>query len=171
MSTFLKSQDTKATTVNSKAALEKIVRRSGCQSFGTTSDYELGRITVFFRVPEHLDGDAPMIPVRLEVDIDHVFRRLQDSGIANSRKTREQAERVAWRHLVLWVDAACTAAAVGLRPISETFMADILTNTDQGPRRLAAVLNDDPNWKAALPSSTAQTAAPAISCGERRRDD
>jgi hypothetical protein len=39
------------------------------------------------------------------------------------RKKLEQAERVAWRNLILWVDAALSAAAVGLQTITEAFFA------------------------------------------------
>ena len=35
----------------------------------------------------------------------------------------EQAERVAWRNLYLWIDAALSAATMGLQTITEAFFA------------------------------------------------
>jgi hypothetical protein len=46
-----------------------------------------------------------------------------------------QAERVAWRNLVLWIDAALSAATIGLRTIAQTFAGDRLV-TDAAGRTL-----------------------------------
>ena len=70
----------------------------------------------------------------MDIDVPRVQRALLDAGY---RLNDGQAERVAWRNLVLWVDAACAAAAVGLRPMSETFFADLVVTGDDGkPQRM-----------------------------------
>ena len=46
-------------------------------------------------------------------------------------KKYEQAERVAWRNMVLWIDAALSAATIGLRTIAQTFAADRLVTDDE----------------------------------------
>lgn len=144
MGEFVKSHDTRTPVGNSKAELERILRRYRCTGFGTSEDFELGRMKVFFRVPEHLEEGAAMLPVTLVVDIDSVHRRI-------ARKSREQAERVAWRHLVFWVDAACSAAAAGLRPLSETFLADLMVQGEGGPVRMIERMEQE-DWRRALPS-------------------
>ncbi len=40
----------------------------------------------------------------------------------------ERAERVAWRNLVLWIDAALSATAAGLQTIEEAFFAHLLVD-------------------------------------------
>lgn len=128
---FVKSADTKTPASQSQVALERILRRYGAGSFGSTADYERHLIRVTFRIPDSPGG--PLIPVRLEISIESVARAL---GMFNRGSPTaygwEQAERVAWRHLVLWVDAACCAVHAGMQTMAEAFFAHVLTRANDG---------------------------------------
>lgn len=47
-------------------------------------------------------------------------------------KKMEQAERVAWRNLVLWIDAALSAASIGVQTITEAFLAHTMVVSENG---------------------------------------
>ena len=157
---FVKSADTKAPVGNSLSELERILRRYGCGSLGVEQDYERGFIRVRFTVPDR-PGDKATIPVELHIEISAVYRRLYDADYPPpSRRDRasEQAERVTWRHLVLWVDAALSAAEAGLQPLSEAFFAHTLICDQRGEiRRVVdhfSAVAPGGNWKALLPPPT-----------------
>lgn len=129
----IKSHDTTVAVDRSRSQLEKLLTRYGCSHFGSSSDFEKGEFTVFFKVRNTPADREASIPIKLSVKVADVMRAMQRDGY---RPTKEQAERVAWRNLYLWVDAACSAAAVGLRPMAESFFADIVvTDGDGGSMR------------------------------------
>jgi hypothetical protein len=145
--TFVKAADTSVPVARSQHELERILRRYGASGFGTQSDYEKGIARVFFRVPDGLDGPTH-IPIRLEVNIKAIADRLtagrKRKPVARRKwvngrmmtfepkNDMEQAERVAWRHLVVWVDASLSAVAAGLQKVSEAFLAHTLVRGDKG---------------------------------------
>lgn len=171
--TFVKSGSTEVPSSRSQAELENVLRRYGATGFGVQSDYTVGLIRVFFRVPDS-PGDPASIPVRLEVNIKAVatlldagkkkrrrYRRWTPSGYVTRKPEDDfaQAERVAWRHLVLWVDAALSASAAGLQKVSEAFLAHTLVRGDDG--RVMRVIEQmdehaNGNWRALLTSGTGQ---------------
>lgn len=151
---FVKSADTRTPASQSQVALEKLLRRYGAFGFGVQSDYERHLIRVLFRVPD-VPGDVVVVPVRLEISIEAIAKALFP-GITNySVYGWEQAERVAWRHLVLWVDAACSATNAGLQTMSEAFLAHALVNAPDGKvKRVIEMLDDaagDGGYRGLLP--------------------
>lgn len=155
--TFVKSAETDVTVARSQAELERILRRYGAAAFGIETDYVGGTSTITFRIPDHPGGPAN-VPVRLIVDRDLIYGRLfgPTKPADQAPGKRAQAERVAWRHLVLWVDAACTAAGSGLQTVSEAFLAHVLIRgTDGGDVRVVdhlGTLAPGGNWVALLPA-------------------
>lgn len=168
---FVKSAETLVPVGRSQSELERILRRYGCTGFGVSQDYEALRTSVTLRVPDGPEKDALQVPVKLVVDFRAVYDALYGQPMRHGQKPDgswgrvpdpkgynarliEQAERVAWRHLVLWVDAACSASTVGLQRMSEAFLAHTLTRTADG-RVLRVVEQMDEaaggNWKALLP--------------------
>jgi hypothetical protein len=147
---FIKSADTKSPVANSRGEIEKMLRRYGATGLSVSQDYAEGRITIAFVVPNTTEKDAPTIPVRLQASVRDVYDRLygrpqlwrtvpgedRPRWVHNPKgyleKQMQQAERVAWRHLVLWIDAALTAAQAGLQTISEAFFAHIVIPTETG---------------------------------------
>lgn len=156
---FVKSADTRTPASQSQVALERLLRRYGAFGFGVSSDYEKHLIRVMFRVPD-APGSKVVVPIRLEISIeaigDALFPGAKASGL--SAYGWEQAERVAWRHLVLWVDAACSATNAGLQTMSEAFLAHALVKTPDGQiKRVVEMLDDaagDGGYRALLPAGT-----------------
>ncbi len=155
--TFIKSGDTKTSVANSRAQVEKILRRYGAVGFNvqqTFTDKGLPlAVTVQFIVPD-APGSSAKVPVSLPINVEHVARALYGAKALSERRwlrggyvtglTPEQlgrAERVAWRNLVLWIDAALSAASVGLQTITEAFYAHaVVALPDGGHARLSEVI-------------------------------
>lgn len=168
---FVKSANTSVPVVRSQAELERILRRYGATGFGVSQDYEAMRFGVQFRVPDGPAKDATQVPIKLVLDMRAVYDalygqptkagkrpdgswgRIYDSK-GYDEKFIAQAERVAWRHLVLWVDAACAASTIGVQRMSEAFLAHTLIRAADG-RVLRVVEQMDEaaggNWRALLP--------------------
>lgn len=139
---FVKSADTRTPASHSQAALERLLRRYGASGFGVQSDYDHHLIRVTFRVPDR-PGSPTVVPVRLEVSIEAIARVLFPGTGELSAYGWEQAERVAWRHLVLWVDAACSATNAGLQTMSEAFLAHALVKAPDGAvKRVVEMLDE-----------------------------
>lgn len=153
---FVKAGDTRTPVSNSRNDLERILKRYGANAFSVASDYETGKIIVAFRVPDQPGGPAS-VPVRLEASIEHTAAILY-GPLKGSQVWREsalqQAERVAWRHLVLWVDAALSAANAGLQTASEAFFAHVVVRGAGGENiRLVELVNQvgGGEWQKLLP--------------------
>ncbi len=147
---FVKSADTSVPVERSRAEVERLLLRHKATGFSVAQDYASRRVVVSFIVPNTPDKDAPAVPVQLPVEIRAVYdalygqprRRVWQQGQyvdvrdlnAYSTQRMEQAERVAWRHLVLWIDAALTAAQANLQSVTEAFFAHAVVQTDDGER-------------------------------------
>lgn len=137
---FVKAADTKVSQEKSRLEVERMLRRYGATGFSFMTDLERGEMRVEFVVPNSPRQDAPRIPVRIPVNVVDVFRALYPGcGHHDAQycmKTWppawQRAERVAWRNLVVWMDAALSAASIGLRTIADTFAADRLVTDDSG---------------------------------------
>ena len=137
---FIKSRTTSTSVSNSQKGLRGMLERYGCSSYGVHEDYEKGITTVVFRVA---DSDGTMVPVRLVVDSDKVCQGLFGHNLEQASPWgRKQAERVAWRNLLLLIDASLAVAALNLRPIRETFLADLLVEEDGRSRRFVEVMEE-----------------------------
>jgi hypothetical protein len=140
---FVKSSDTTVTWSRSRDEVERMLRRYGAKGFSVASDYEARRIVVRFIVPDHPGPGAHDVPVQLPVDIGRVAEALYGKPKARWRSGKwmtaftpdqmARAERVAWRHLVLWIDAALSAATAGMQTMTEAFFAHAVVN-DRGVR-------------------------------------
>lgn len=131
---FVKSADTATSVMNSRGQLEKMLRRYGATAFAVSTDYESQKIIVGFKVPDS-PGSSTYVPVRLDVNIGAVAAALYGplKGSQTWKQSAlEQAERVAWRHLVLWVDAACSASSAGMQTMAEAFFAHVLVKAEDG---------------------------------------
>jgi hypothetical protein len=149
----IKSQGTKASVSNSRAEVDRLLRRygaAGTNMNATFDDLNLPlTITVSFVVPDRV-GSTRKVPVSLPIDVRRVYdalygrpesvkwdvekgknvRSFNPKGY--NAKKMEQAERVAWRNLVLWIDAALSAAAIGLQTITEAFYAHTVIQLESG---------------------------------------
>lgn len=156
---FVKAGDTEVPTSRSQGELERVLRRYGAFGFGVHSDYEKHVVRITFRVPDSPES-ATVVPIRLEVSIEAIARALGyfERGGGPTEWGWEQAERVAWRHLVLWVDAACAATNAGLQTMSEAFLTHALVKTPDGAiKRVVEMLDDaagDGGYRALLPAGS-----------------
>lgn len=157
---FIKSASTKTPVANSKRELEQMLTRYGCRSFAVQHNYTERLATVTFVVPDTLDAGAVDVPVQLDVRTANVAKALfGPSPNGYTTYGYEQAERVAWRQVLLWVDAALSAAAAGVQPISEAFFAQTLIRDPESGHLTRIVDQMDRvapggTWKALLPGST-----------------
>lgn len=159
---FVKSADTSTSVAGSQRDLDRILRRYGAIDFHMGSDWEKRIARVGFRVPD-TPGSKVMVPIRLEVSIVSVADALgytKNSWGGKATPTQhgwEQAERVAWRHLVLWVDAACSATSAGMQTMSEAFLAHTLVRSPlDGQIKKISVMMDEAagegGYRALLPA-------------------
>lgn len=176
---FVKSADTKVTAANSRAEVEKVLRRYGAVGFSVAREFTdaglLSRIVCEFIVPDTMQGGAaPFVPVRLPVDVRRIYDALYgrptrydydaQKRVHNPKgyfeHGMEQAERVAWRNLMLWIDAALSAVAAGLQTVIEAFLAHTLIVHENGrTERMADYIK---NVRGALsPGVRALLASPA----------
>lgn len=137
---FVKSADTSTSVVNSKGELERMILRYGASAFSVAQDYLGGRVVVMFQIPDSPEKGAKVVDVRFPIETRRVYDRLYGRptrwGVkpggghgyifdpdGYDAKKLAQAERVAWRNVVLWVDAQLSAASVGIQTVTEAFIA------------------------------------------------
>lgn len=154
---FVKSADTSTSPAKSRMELDKMLRRYGASAISVSEDIARRQIVVSFVVPNSLAKNAPSIPVKLPVSVATVYDALygrpmryvrydaeqrKNISVHNpagyDRKKLEQAERVAWRNLLLWVDAALSAAVAGLQTVSEALFAHAIVG-ERGERMIELV--------------------------------
>lgn len=153
---FVKSANTAVPVARSRAELERLLVRYGCFRFQVFTDFEAGSAAVTFSVPDSLAKGAPSIPVRLEVDSRRVYDAIYGPprrGEGYDERYLAQADRIAWRQLILWVDAALSAASAGVQTIAEAFFAHTLIRSPDGStqRMVDEVAKQaGGNWRALL---------------------
>lgn len=158
---FVKSADTSSQVSSSKSELDRILRRYGAtglsvhQTFSDAGD-ALG-VSVSFILPDSLAKDAQKVPVSIPIEVRRVYDALYERPTRYAQKENglwdhifypkgydskklAQAERVAWRNVVLWVDAALSAAAVGFQTITEAFFAHAVVQVDGRNTRMIEVI-------------------------------
>ena len=123
---FVKAATTTTNVAKSKTDMEKLARRYGAEGYAVSHDYVSGKAVIQFLVPDSGKKGAEMVQVRIPINLNVVFVALYGTAWmdpARRRRRLEQAERVAWRNLYLWVDAQMSAATVGLQTMTEAFYA------------------------------------------------
>lgn len=132
----LRSWDTTTPAANSKKEMEAVLRRYGASGLTVSEDYATRRIFVGFTLPVSLQfRGTETTEVRLPVSIQEVHARLSLIGEFKRRDAawqEAQAERVAWRHLLLLVEAALVAADSRIQTLTEAFFAHTVIDTPAG---------------------------------------
>jgi len=137
----IRAMDTKTSPEKSRADIEAALRRYGATGFTVSQDYANRTAVVAFTMPRNIDSGLAggAVEVRLPVSFKHVRKRLQGIGRFNYKPDAQQiaqAERVAWRQLLLLVEAALASASIGLQTLEESFYAHtMLTLGDGVPTR------------------------------------
>lgn len=113
------------------AELETLLRRYGASGFTVSTNYKDGNVVIAFTMPRHVEQpDADPIEVRMAVGFRDTLRRLEKMPEFRAKARRftdpwglQQAERVAWRQVILWCEAGLNAAASGIQTLEEAFFA------------------------------------------------
>lgn len=155
---FVKSATTSTPVRNSKADVERVLLRYGADGLSVAQNYGSGTVLVSFIVPNSTEKGAPMVPVKLPIEVRRVYDKLNDRNatctteeiMGGDPKGWAQAERVAWRNLVLWIDAALSAAQCGLQTITEAFFAHAVL--DGGERVIDRAMRGEPVMRPLLTS-------------------
>lgn len=140
---YVKSGDTGATVESSRSELERILRRYGCRRIEMTRDFDEHDDEIAAKIRfslTEMEADPPMtVPIEFRVDYWRIYEMLYGltKGDPFDERRWNQAKRVAWRNLVLWVDGALAAAASGVKPMHECFFADIQVLDGDRQMRLA----------------------------------
>jgi len=147
---FVKASTTTVSPEKSQQEVQKLLRRYGASAINVMQDIAKREIVVSFIVPNSAEKDAPNVPVKIPVSVSQVYHamygmptRWKDGGRVHDpngydRRKLEQAERVGWRNLVLWLDAALSAATIGLQTITEAFFAHAVVGAS-GERMIEVV--------------------------------
>ncbi len=145
--------DTSVSPEHSRVQVEHVLRRHGAKGISCAHDGMSGRITVSFIMPESATTMSHEVAVQLPIDVRRVYDRLygqpfspvrgasalpgagplqQFRGNGYDSRKLEHAERVAWRHLLQWLDSVLAAAAAGFQTMSEAFFAHTVVAFDDG---------------------------------------
>jgi hypothetical protein len=132
---FVKSATTSTPVAKSQADIIGMLRRYGATGFGFHQ--KTNTIEVLFHMPTESGDDRRVcIPVSLGI----VREKLDGPTLQAERRRQKQAaaisddqvERVAWRVLYLWIDAALSAVSLGAQTIEEAFFAHLIVTTEDG---------------------------------------
>ena len=143
MKNHIRAAATQTQVSTSQQDIQKTLARYGAVGFGFSTDYEHQTIHIRFEVPR-TDAPKERLKVEIPLSIKAVYKRLNAGKNVTSSQVKgkmEQAERVAWRQLHLFVEAGLAAVAVGLQSIEDAFMAHtMVTDSDGREGRLADYL-------------------------------
>lgn len=151
--TWVRSWDTDVPVTRSSAELDTLLRRYNARGYTVSSDYSAGTLMIGFTLPKtwQIKTDET-IEIRLAVGFRETLRRLEVMQEFRNKRDRkqpysireswalEQAERVAWRQIILWAEAGLNMAASGVQTVEEAFFAhSILPGTNH---RIIDVVNE-----------------------------
>lgn len=121
--------DTSVSTEQSRAEIERTLRRYGCLEFGYSTNREgaqigfrMNNLSIRFRLP---------LP---DPNADEFLRtphRRQRRSAESQTQAWEQACRQRWRSLALAIKAKLEAVECGITTFEEEFLAHVLTDTGQ----------------------------------------
>jgi hypothetical protein len=139
-SEFVKSATTATSVEQSQAQIIAMLRRYGASGFGFRT--EGATVLVTFYMPRH--GGGTPHEVAIPIDVGRVHAKLDTPAVRAAQRAKkkainaEQAERVAWRVLYLWIDAALAAVSIGAQTIEDAFLAHMVVESRHGTRARVA---------------------------------
>jgi hypothetical protein len=129
-------ETTKVSARDSAAEITASLVAHGAKSINT--DYEGGKI-VGLRWIMRVSGQDVLFDMPARVD--PVHKRLKQAYPRwDSVKTRETAERVAWRQLLRWVQAQNAMIDIGMAQTAEVFMPYMVLNPANNQRLFDALM-------------------------------
>lgn len=152
--TWVRSWDTDVPVGRSSAELESLLRRYGAKGYTVSSDYSNGTLVIGFTVPRTWAiANAETVEIRMAIGFHETLRRLEGMQLFQKKRDRmsydkrktwplEQAERVAWRQLIMLVEAGLNAAAAGIQTVDEAFFAHQVIRLGSGVHRAIDVVRE-----------------------------
>lgn len=134
MTDFVKSATTTVSASASQAEIIAVLARYGASGFGFRRRGDVVEAT--FHLPRPGADDQS---VRIPVSVTTVSEKLlafhrTPAGQRMKRRApdTEQAERTAWRALLIWIEASLLAVKLGAQSMEEAFFAHLVVTTDDG---------------------------------------
>jgi hypothetical protein len=140
---FVRSWDTEVPVSRTAAAMEEMIRRYGASGYTRSEDYTAGRVVVAFTIAARdvrMFVDVPTVEQKLRAMPEFMQKRNAKPWDNRDPWARAQAERVAWRHLLLYVEASLNAVSAGLLTLEEAFFAYALIQAPDGDKQRAVDL-------------------------------
>ena len=138
---FVRSWDTEVPVSRTAATLEEMIRRYGASGYTRSEDYASGRVVVAFTIAGRdvrIFVDIPTVERKLRAMPEFEAKRDRRPNDTKAEWTRAQSGRVAWRHLLLYVEASLNAVSAGLLTLEEAFFAHALIQAPDGSQQRAA---------------------------------
>lgn len=159
MADFVKSASTRVTVEETQGHIISVLHRYGASGFGFRRVGDV--VSVTFHIPEGKEGRERTVEIPIDIAKVRVKLNPKLAELNRARKQTTQvggqAERVAWRIVLDWIDAALSAVSIGAQTLEEAFYAHTVIETMDGQRgRLVDYVNTiaafDPNAAGKLPS-------------------
>lgn len=148
--TWIRSWETSTSIGASQGELEALIRRYGATGYTLSTDYTTRNAVLSFTLPRSWQVKSDeQLEIRLTVAVGETQRRLEAMEQFRRKQVARgsvwadaQAERVAWRHALMFVQAGLEAAAAGVQTLEEAFFAHVVL---PGPskRRVIDYVHDE----------------------------
>ena len=131
------AEKTTVSVERSKAEIETLLMRHGCDAIATMVDMREMKSAVQFRASDRMIRFTLLLPDEEQFAWANHRKRTP----ANRRKAHDQALRQRWRALLLCIKAKLEAVESGIETFEEAFLAQIMLpdNTTVGQRMIPAV--------------------------------
>lgn len=151
---WVRSWDTEVPASRSQTELEQLLRRYGAKGYTLSSDYTNGTVVIAFTIPrDWQDSALGTADIQMALGFKDTLKRLRGMQKFKDKVSRmssqnqqtwpmEQAERVAWRQLIMLVEAGLNAAASGLQTVEEAFFAHTMIQLGSGRHRAIDVVKE-----------------------------
>jgi len=109
---------TSISTEKTFGEIQRSLAEAGAQALISEFDQNCVMISISFR----LYTPYGVIMFKLPANIDGVFKALEDNRVPNKYRTKEQAARVAWRIVKVWVQAQLAMVEAEQASMMELFL-------------------------------------------------
>lgn len=132
---WVRSWDTDVPAARSSSQLDELLRRYGAHGYTVSTNYTNGTVMIGFTLPKTFQVKTEETSeIRVGVSFSETLRRLEKMAEFNQKISKQprdkqsvyalaQAERVAWRQMILWVEAALNVVSAGVQTLEEAFFA------------------------------------------------
>lgn len=133
---YVQFYTTRVEPAQSQGDIIGVLHRYGASGFGFRRRGDVIEVTFHLTT----DGDRER-SVCIPVSVDRVFAKLRGAMAEKAKREKQaqredllraQAERVAWRVLLQWINASLSAVAIGAQTVEEAFYAHTIVESTDG---------------------------------------